>query len=188
MRTTLIEPSEKDKRTQTLRSRKDHWNHWPNALFPFQPFHSFIKSIAFFSLIDWKSFTKEKVFSCHGRVGLCRQRREAGRDSATETEEEEQVEVKSTGVERAGMEFWLGHVHGTSADTEGGLDRQPWGLKAHTLHLKWIACPKEHTERRQLRTGLYGTKIKRVHSPRPGREDRERIHREVRLGENSTPK
>ena len=64
------------------------------------------------------------------------------------------MEVKSNGVERGGMEFWLGHVHGTSADTEGGLDRQPRGLKAHILHLKWIVCPKEHTERRELRTGL----------------------------------
>lgn len=30
---------------------------------------------------------------------------------------------------------------------------------------------KDHTERRELRVGLQGTKTKRVHSPRPGRED-----------------
>lgn len=56
-RTPLIEPSDKNKRTQTV----------PTGIpfFPFHPFYLCIKSIAFFSLREWESFTKEKVFSCH---------------------------------------------------------------------------------------------------------------------------
>lgn len=38
---------------------------------------------------------------------------------------------------------WLGHVHGTSGDTEGGLETQPWGSVAHVLYLKWLVCPRE---------------------------------------------
>lgn len=59
-----------------------------------------------------------------------------GVESAIETEEEEQVEVKSSGAERGGMEFWLGHVHGTSADTWGRSGQTALGFMAHTLHLK----------------------------------------------------
>lgn len=46
------------------------------------------------------------------------------------------MEVKSGGVERGGMEFWLGHVHGTSADTRGRSGQTALGFMAHTLHLK----------------------------------------------------
>ena len=58
-----------------------------------------------------------------------------GRDSTIETEEEEQVEVKNSGAERGRTELWLGHVHGTSADTRGRSGQTALGFMAHTLHL-----------------------------------------------------
>ena len=58
-----------------------------------------------------------------------------GCDGTIDTEEEEQVEVKSSGAERGRKELCLGHVHGTSADTRGRSGQSALGFTAHTLHL-----------------------------------------------------
>lgn len=67
MRTTV---TEKTREPRLLDLERTTGIILPNTMFPFHPFYLFIKSIALFSLNDWKSFMKERVFSCHGRVSL----------------------------------------------------------------------------------------------------------------------